>query len=255
MRKLLAAALLALSTLPAHAGDGPTLAAGFDYSSGKYGGGEAIEMLFLPLTAKYESGPYTLKLTVPYIELSGPANVIGNTSGNMAIPLAGAGPQRTVAGLGDVQAGLGYNAYFDPDRQFALDLATRIKFATADAEKGLGTGKNDLSLQCDAYKTSGDTTFMASLGYKWTGKPAGSDYRNVAYASVGLQHRFGGDFSAGILWDVRQSVLSTLSDQREITLHFTRGLAPHWKALAYLYAGTTPSSPNAGLGASLNHDF
>ncbi len=130
-----------------------TLGVGADYSSGNYGASERTEIFYVPVTAKHETGRWALKLVVPYIRITGPSNVIGAAEGLVTLPGAGA-VRRTETGLGDVVASAFYNALSERDASFGLDIGTKIKFGTADDSRGLGTGKNDFSLQADGTATS-----------------------------------------------------------------------------------------------------
>src|SRR5918997_150431 len=71
-----------------------SVGAGAEFTTGKYGGDESTDTLYIPFVLKYETGPWLLKATVPYLRISGPANVIG--AGAERITLPGASPgQRT----------------------------------------------------------------------------------------------------------------------------------------------------------------
>ena len=253
MRKLVFTAAALFAPLATHAAEGFNLSTGFDYSSGKYGGTASTEISSAFLMAKYETGPVTLKLTLPYLAISGPAT--GTVGRDTVIVAPGAANRGRVSGLGDVVAGIGYYAWHDAQNGLALDLGAKLKLATADSTKGLGTGKSDQSLLANVYKTWDKNTLMAGVAYKWMGKPDGSNFRDVASAFVGLSHRLSDETSLGAIVDIRQSVVSTSSDQRELTLYIAHKLSRHWNTQAWLYAGTTSSSPDAGGGASLGYQF
>ncbi|MDD5295654.1 MAG: transporter [Rhodocyclaceae bacterium] len=253
MRKFLFTVATVFAPLTAQAAEGINLSTGFDYSSGKYGGSVPTEISSAFLTAKYEQGPLTLRLTVPYLEIRGPAT---GALGRDTVTIGPrAGDRGKVSGLGDLVAGVGYFAWQDAQSGLALDVGGKLKLPTADSAKGLGTGKSDESLLINVYKTSGRTTLMAGAAYKWMGKPDGSNFRDVASAFVGVSHGLSDETSVGALVDLRQSVVSTLSDQREITLYVAHKLSRQWNAQAWLYAGTTTASPDAGGGASLGYQF
>src|SRR5512141_1890866 len=55
-----------------------TLGAGFDYTSGKYGTTSTTDILTVPVSALYETGPWSLKLTVPYMQVSSDGEVIAS---------------------------------------------------------------------------------------------------------------------------------------------------------------------------------
>ncbi len=259
---------LAACSLTVHAADGPganlTLSSEMEYSSGKYGGNEATDILYLPFVAKLESGPALFKLTVPYVEINSPGKVQivnamppGPGPGPLvAGPIVAATPRGRASGLGDMVASASYNVFYDAPSGLLLDLGGKIKLPTADKDKGLGTGKFDLGLQADVYKTLGRaTTLLASLGYTWMGKPEGENFRNIAYASLGVAHPIDPDTTLSAFLDYRQAVVAGSAAPRELTVYLTRRLDKNWKIQAYLLAGMSDASPRKGLGATLAYSM
>ena len=100
-----------------------TLSIGADYSSGNYGASERTEIFYVPVTAKHETGRWTLKLVVPYIRITGPSNVIGAADPVVTLPGAGA-VRRTESGIGDVVASAFRNVLNERDASFGLDIGT-----------------------------------------------------------------------------------------------------------------------------------
>ena len=64
--------LLLFLALPAQS-DVFTLSTGLDYSQGSYGTPATSETWYVPVIAKYETGPMIYKLTVPYLRITNPA--------------------------------------------------------------------------------------------------------------------------------------------------------------------------------------
>ena len=253
---------LSTASLPTLATDKLSLSSEVEYSSGKYGGTEATDILFVPFVAKFESGPTILKLTVPYVEINGPGNVLIANAGPVPIgtittPLMTASTQRSRAsGLGDIMASVSYNAFYDAPSGLLVDIGSKIKFATASKAQGLGTGKNDFGLQADVYQSLGRaTTLMATLGYTWMGKPEGSNFRNIVSTSVGLAYKLDTDTTLSAFLDVRQSVVSTHPTPRELTLYVSRSLGKHWKIQTYALTGMSEASPRKGIGATLGYSL
>src|SRR5439155_11274457 len=133
-----------------------SLGAGVNYSSGKYGTSAETKILSIPFNIRYETDPWTFKLTVPYLSVTGPANVIPGVG---RFDSTGRPRRRVIAdtttesGLGDTVASATYQAYYDSAAQRGLDLTGRLKLPTAEADRGLGTGSTDESLQVDVYQT------------------------------------------------------------------------------------------------------
>jgi hypothetical protein len=249
------------AAIPAAAADGTTVSAGFDYSTGKYGGAESTDILYLPLVIRRESGPLILKLTVPEVQVRRPVVVPGAilvSQGDEGVPVSstsGTTQTETVSGLGDTVAAASYNVYFDSATGWLIDVTAKAKFATGDQNKGLSTGKNDYALQADLYKNLGAASLIGGVGYKWMGKPAGSNYRNVAYASAGVACKVADDATAGFIADYRGSVVPDTPSQRELTLYFARHLDRNWRLQGYLVAGMSDSSPQVGVGAMIGYAF
>ena len=122
------------------------LSAGYQYTSGDYGGSQTITKTYVPVTGAYRSRSVAIRLTVPYVSVTGPATIIGDTTGEFAL-----GPGGTHSGLGDVLfSGTIYDLAHSEAARLHLDLTATVKFGTAHASEGLGTGENDYAVQLDA---------------------------------------------------------------------------------------------------------
>ncbi|MEJ2381511.1 MAG: hypothetical protein P8076_10080 [Gammaproteobacteria bacterium] len=244
---VVSAALLIAATQSAAAGR-LMLTTGIDYSTGKYGGSQSTDITFIPVVAKYESRRWVYKLTVPYIRITGPGNVIpdvGQVTGGTA-------PRRTDSGLGDIVASATYSVYSSRETQTLVDLTGKVKFATADEKKGLGTGKNDYAFQADVYKLMGELTPFATLGYKVLGNPSGYRLNNVWYGSLGAAYRFSRVTSGGLILDLRERSSAAGSPHRELTAFVSRKLTPDWKLQGYVVKGFADGSPDWGVGAMIS---
>lgn len=230
-----------------------SLTTGLDYSSGKYGSSESTDILYIPFTGKYETGPWSFKLTVPYIRITGSGGVVRDVG---AFRTAAAS-RTTESGLGDVVASASYNVYAGSGATpWILDVTGKVKFGTADENKGLGTGKDDYSLQVDAYKTvAAKFTAFGTLGYKVLGDPAGIQLDNVFYGSLGGSYKFTPQTSGGLILDLRQKASATGAPQRELTAFVSHKIDRIWKAQAYLVHGFADGSPDWGAGAMINYAF
>ena len=229
-----------------------TLETGMDYNTGKYGGTQSTNMLYIPVTGKYQYKSWTLKLTVPYLRISGPINVINGVG--VVTKVANA-PISTRSGLGDVIASATHTYYYDPATGLLVNLTGKIKFGTADAAKGLGTGMNDYMFQSDIYQISGDLTTFGTIGYKIYGSPAGYTLNNILYGSLGASYKLDQANSAGMMLRVGQASTTTGSSRMEAILFASRKLDKTWKAQGYVLKGFTNSVPDFGIGATIAYQF
>jgi hypothetical protein len=243
----------------AFAADGDfSLGVGANYSTGKYGTPTETKIWSIPFSARYETDVWTLKLTVPYLRVTGPANVIpdvGNTSDSGRRRRTTRAPTTTESGLGDVVAAATYNAYWDSAAKRGLDLTGKIKFGTADSSKGLGTGENDYTVAVEPAQKLGPVSLFGTFGYKFLGDPPGSDLNNVFFGSVGASYKFADGLNAGLILDLQERTSDTAAGpQREATAFVSQRFLDHWKAQLYVVHGFADGSPDWG-GAAIAYAF
>jgi len=252
-RIALAAALV--TTGNAFGADGlTTLSIGADYSSGNYGLSDSTRVFYVPVTAKNETGRWVLKLVVPYIRITVLSNEVGTPENQVILP-NGSFVRRTESGLGDVVASALYNVLNPRSAPLGLDFGAKIKFGTADDSRGLGTGKNDFSLQADFFKPIGTLTPFGTLGYRRYGDPADIDLRNAFYASIGASYRMSQPTSVGLAYDWRDRIVEGGGRVSELTAYVSRRFSGDWKLQIYAVKGFTDASPDFGAGMALGYSF
>lgn len=227
-----------------------SLSTGINYSTGKYGQDSATDIVSVPVTGKLEIDAWTMKLSIPYVAVTGPGNVVQGV-GAIARPVQ---HRTTESGLGDVVAAVTRTVY--EDKTTALDVTGKVKFGTADADRGLGTGENDYSLALEPSTRWGNVTVFGTLGYKVVGDPQGSELDNVVFAALGGAVKLTEATSAGLSLDVQsRSSAASQDSPREIGAFVNHRLAEDWKAQAYLSRGLSEASPDWGGGATAIFTF
>lgn len=226
-----------------------TLSTGVDFTSGTYGGDVDIEDTYVPLTATVDYARTAFRLTVPYLSVRAPEGTIFDSGGE---PLPGSGVLTTESGLGDIIGSVTfYDVINSEELGLAMDLTGKVKFATADEDKGLGTGENDYSVQADFYKFVDDFTLLSSVGYKFRGDPTDLDFNDVFMASVGGTYKFTPDLNGGLFFDYRESSISGSDSVQELSAFVSRRVSEDWKIQVYALTGFTDSSPDWGAGLTV----
>lgn len=243
----LLASLLASLSIPALA-DTFSTAIGVDYSSGDYGTGTTSEIWYVPVVAKYETGPMIYKVTVPWLRITNPE------VGPDGDPLPG-GCRDVESGMGDTVASVDYALLDGSEGGLLLDLIGKVKFPTADEDQCLGTGKTDYTAQVDVAKAFGRVTGFGTLGWKKFGDPADTNFRDPIFATLGFAMPVAPRTSAGASYDWREKVVSTGSEIQELTLFLTHKLNHEWKIQLYAVKGFSDASPDAEGGLMLFHTF
>lgn len=268
LRFLAASALLLASQIstaqessrPPRDGSGLSLGTGLTYSSGTYGTSDTTRIVSIPFIAQVESGRWTLKLTVPYIEISGNGNVLPGVgrveNSNPRGRGRGAGSTTGAAsGMGDVVAAATYNYFYDSASEAGVNLTGKIKFGTADPNKGLGTGRNDYGAQVDVYKAFDPLTLYAGLGYTILGSSEFIHLNNVFNVTAGGLLKIDGARSVGLQYDARERASAASGPLREMSAFYFRKLDRNWNMQAYLSKGFANGSPDWGVGGIFMHAF
>jgi hypothetical protein len=227
---------------------------GLEYATGKYGGTDDIEELYVPFTFRAGFDRIGLRLTVPYLRVTAPEDTIITEPGTE--PLPGSGATVTESGLGDVVGALTfYDLYVSDKANFVIDATGKIKFGTADETKGLGTGENDYTVQLDAFRFFDRLTLQGSAGYRLRGDPPGIDLDDVFLASVGGAYLATDNTMLGMYFDYRQSAISGIDDIQELSGFASFRLGRAWRMELYAFTGLTDSSTDFGGGILFSTDL
>lgn len=251
-----------------------SLGVGFERSSGKYGGTATIESTSIPITLRYARDDWSIKLTVPYLSVTGDGSVIingirGSGGGGMRMGVgmggggSGGGGTTTTAtttstrvtnsGLGDVSLFASHALWQSEQGDAGLDVGARVKFGTANTT--LGSGENDYAAQVSSYASFGDVTPSMTLGYEKLGSTATVPLDGAAYASAGLDYLLGDESNMGVEYWYAQPASATGYAQRELTLYAATQIGEDSSLRAFVMKGLSDGSPDSGLGVSLSSGF
>jgi hypothetical protein len=243
---------LIAATSPATQADDGNLAVslGLDYSSGKYGSQTTTETWALPLSMKYRTEVWSVRVSTAWLRVQNAGNVTPDGD-----PLSAPGNTSTTEGMGDITTRLTYNLVDERTHWAGLDISGKIKFGTASTSKSLGTGKNDYALQAEFFKPMDKWTPFLNLGYKWKGDPDAIVYRNVWLGSVGTDYRIAPYLSFGGSYDSQQAVTSTSDPVSEAMLYLNFRLNAASRLNLYAVRGFTHASPDWGSGLTFSQRF
>lgn len=223
-----------------------SISAGAEYTTGTYGGSTDIEDFYVPLKAAMDFRRLSFRLMVPYLSVRAPEGTIITGPGGEPIP--GTGDIVTNSGIGDV---IGSVTVYDVIRNrrlgLAMDLTGKVKFGTADVDKGLGTGENDFTVQADFLKFMDRITWVASIGYKFRGQPPGATLDDALLASAGGIYKYNDDTRAGMFFDYRESSIGADPTQ-ELSVFLSNRISADWRLQAFVFTGFTDSGADWGAG-------
>ena len=212
-----------------------TVGAGYD--QGDFGTTEISRAVYFPIGFRYTSARYELGVTTSVARLSAPGGVA--LIDGVPAPIGDDIRPFRETGAGDtlVQARL----FLVEDRGSrasppGLSPFFRLKIPTADAERGLGTGKADFTFGIEVDKDLGPAFLFGDVGYTFVGKVPGLNLRDRGMASVGVGKVLSDAVSVSGLLDWRRSIIPGNSDPTDLV------------GIVTFRIGTTTVSPNAFLG-------
>jgi len=193
---LILVALILLGATPAVAEDPAwSFSSSVDYSVGDYGTRRDTKILSIPFTLGVTPlDRLTLSLTVPYIRQTTQNAVV--TGGGVAArnekskgKLEQPATATTEEGVGDLRLRGSVVFLKEGDLVPVVAPYVKIKFPTADGDRGLGTGEFDETVGVDLAKRLVERLFgYVSLSYTFIGDPSGSDLRNSFGWSLGAAY-------------------------------------------------------------------
>ena len=256
MRKF-AASLFAATALylpqTASADDYVQLGVGADYSTGDYG--EEIDTTFLavPVSAKLQRGDFSVRVSVPYVSVEGPADVIPGDGGVRGGRGGNDAPQTASrSGLGDVTAAATYSLGLSDSTYF--DVTGKVKLPTASTEKALGTGTTDYTLQGEVLQVFGPISAAVRAGRRFNGSSDLYPLDDVWLGGASL-YLAKGPTTYGLDYDWRGGSLPTSPDRSELTGSATHKLSDALRLQGYVYTGLADGSPDLGGGAQILFRF
>ena len=263
------------------------------FSSGKYGTDSRTEVFHTSISARrlFTDGDLTLVFPFTCIKGDGGVTVVNGspvrtdltstrTSGDTTTTRAGTSttrtgttttttrttsdvtaPQDAVAtaapttscGMGDIVIRGRYYIVDESNWWPTIAIRGHVKAPTANADKGLGTGRPDEGVGLEVSRTVAATTFMVDGGYTLIGKPVGVDFRNHWWYDVGIgQDMAGGVVNLSVFFEEYSAIVSGFINARDVLAALTVKSANGWRLQISGEVGLSDGAPDHGFtfGAS-----
>ena len=265
--RVLPALLLATlaSAGAAQAADGVAFGIGADYTRGDYGTDVETEILSVPVTARIRSGNWNFAASLPWLRVSGDPNVLPTTGPVDNLNPIGRGrdglfggspsaePERgSASGVGDLTLAAAYS--IPTGSEVGVDLGANAKIATADEDKGLGTGANDYGVSVDLYRDFDGTMLFGGVGHTWLGDSTYIDVDSVQSGNLGVSQQ-AGDGRLGVMYEHRTATADGLDDRRDAVGFYSLRTASGGRFQVYASHGLSDGSPDWGAGVSVSAGF
>ena len=208
---------------------------GVSYSEGDFGTDINSQTLFIPFTFRYLGDRFDIGLTIPLVyQLSSesvtiingrPVRVSDDPTSDILELLA--------PGVGDLALKGRLYLFDDPGTDSFLPAITpfaRVKFPTADASEGLGTGEYDFGFGIELDKQINDFFVFTDFGYTFIGNPPGTNLRNRIAAGSGIGYQLFRSLSASVAFAWSRALVTGTDDPMDIITNdnkkFSQLIAP-----------------------------
>lgn len=258
------------------------------YSSGNFGTNTTSTFFYAPISIRrlFRDGDVTLVIPFVTATTDGQATIVGgnptpvqsnsdnsgpgnnNTStgctnqgkGNNNCPsvLTGqvAGNKTTNAGLGDIMLRGRY--YIVEEKGWAplIAITGRLKLPTADASRGLGTGKMDEGVGAEVSKLLGDNwiTFLDG-GFNIIGRPAGLNLRNQWWYDVGGGYYLTKDLLGSVYFEEYRSLVSGVQNIRDVFFGMNYKASSEWRFNGGVAVGLSNGAPDYVVSIGTSYRF
>lgn len=259
---LIGVVVMFLSVTPALAEDPRwLLSTSVNYSVGDYGTDKDTTIVYVPFTLGVSPiDRLWLTVTVPFL-YQDTQNVV-LTGGGVASRkkekgrLAQPASSTTEEGLGDVLLKISYVVVEERGLVPEITPYFKIKFPTADEDRGLGTGEFDETFGVDLAKRLVDGLFgYVGLAYTFIGSPPGSDLKNSFGWSVGAAYAVIPPLSVFAFLDGATAITSGQDDPLEVRVGAEYRLTKVLKLTGAVTRGLSNGSPDWGVSVGLGARF
>jgi hypothetical protein len=273
----------------AHAADQWQIGTAPTFSSGKYGTDARTEVLHTPITARrlFKDGYLTLVFPMTCIWGNSGVTVVNGTpvrterlqaaaatttttttrDGETTTSRTGTTtPPRTTTdasaattttatlttsscGMGDVIVRGRYYLVDEHAWMPTVAIRAHVKTPTADAERGLGTGRPDEGIGIEISRTLGrGSMVMLDGGYTIIGQPAGADYNNNWWYDVGFGQNLGSDaVNLSVFFSEYRAIVPGLTSARDVLVALNLKGASGWRLQISGEKGLSDGSPDHGI--------
>jgi len=218
--------------------------------SGDYGTGIDTSILYLPVILVVSSERQEFRVTVPYLSIRTSEPVL-YLNGEVIAPAPGGSTSES--GLGDVLVQDEVFFLRGTARRPWVSGILRIKLPTADDTKGLGSGESDFGAGVAVTQPLGSAwSLIGSWMHIARGDPAGIDFRDTSWLTLGVHRRLSEQSSWHAFYDRRQSVIEGNPDLADLSLGYDRALARGVTFRSAVFVGLSDTAEDFGVSAGVS---
>jgi len=232
-----------------------SLLTGIEYQEGDYGTPDSTSLLSIPFSVTYRQSNFSLFASLPLLFASSEGDIVINSKTTMpkmtASPTVSGSGKNTATGIGDTLLSGSY--YFTPDfhKETEYRLTAVYKLATADEDKGFGTGEDDIAFEAGIIKSLDEYALSGTLGYEINGDSPDFNYNDVFYGTVGLTKQLSAYSQVGSYLYFSQALTDTTDAPLELSIFYNQPVSKARSMYLYFAKGLSNGSPDFSLGGNI----
>jgi long-subunit fatty acid transport protein len=138
----------------------------------------------------------------------------------------------------------------------SVNLTGRVKFPTANENKGLGTGEFDSGFGGELAKSlTRDLTLYLDGGYTFLGNPKGRNFRNQWNFDVGLGYYLTDDLQASVFYEEFRAVVKGIPNSRDLYGDLNYRISKAIRMNVGGFVGLSESAADFGFSGGIRFRF
>lgn len=265
---IVAAAAMAQCQLHAQDDEPPNDSSSYDWFAsagiGRFSGDYELPEDTVVSVLNFEARRYVsrgeIRVSVPYLQLEGPADVrfIGGQAVGLPLQLVADGTRRE-SGLGDIVLRGDYYLRTGSASSPWVIGTVRVKLPTGDEDRGLSTGETDVEAGISYIRRVGRINWLADFGYNVVGSMPDYELDDVIRVGGGLSVPFGPDDNRSYYayLENRTHIVSGLEDRRSFATGIEVSLddAGRLRLTGSVFVGLTDTAEDYGVYLTLGQRY
>ena len=236
-----------------------SFASGVDFSSGDYGEAMDTEVVSVPLSARVTTNDWSFRVSIPYLSITGPADVADTTDGGGDGGDGGDGTGAdgaiartgTESGFGDTSLSVtrSFRHVGGRSSHVYVDVTGRVRLPTGDEDRGLGVGATDYTLNSEVGNSWDSGGAYVSAGRRFLGdRDTGSERQDGWQAGIGGWLRAGEKTRIGASYSWREASVDGNEDPSEVGAYVSYRMTEALRISANASGGLSDASPDYSAG-------
>lgn len=229
-----------------------SFASGVDFSSGDYGQAMETEVVSVPVSVRLAAGDWSLRASIPYLSITGPAEVAeiadGDGGGGTGAVVVRSG---TESGFGDVTVAATRSFRHLGGSRAYLDLTGRMRLPTADDDAGMGVGATDYAISTELGNSNDTGGAYISGGRRFLGDHDGRVRQDGWQAGVGGWLRAGEKTRIGAFYSWRDESVKGGEEPSEVGAYVSYRMDDNLRVTLNASGGLSEASPAYAAGFRL----